>query len=310
MKINKPLIGTIFRIVIGLVFILSAVLKYLSIEVVDLFFFDHKLLPWVITTFLSRFLIAFEAIVGFMLVLGLYPKLTKILTFITLIGFTIYVILKPFLFDVTQENCYCFGDLIQFSDTQTISKNIILLVMALSLSWAKVWMPKRRKLILIGIIVLVLGLTFAIKPPDYIQAKIYGHRAEIRPEIFEYVKELDNVKALNIDKGRKVVGWYGTGCKYCKRAAKKIDIIIERHNLNKENFVEIFGGKEKSLNEFYKVSGTEPLNNTFIPIIPFLNTTHGKMPVVLLLENGKVVKLYKLTTIDEEYIVEFLTNKN
>ncbi|MBP6428931.1 MAG: hypothetical protein KA273_00860 [Bacteroidales bacterium] len=310
MKINKPLIGTIFRIIIGLVFILSAVLKYLSIEVVDLFFFDHKLLPWVLTTFASRILIAFEAVIGIMLVIGIYPKTTKILTFSTLIGFTVYLIIKPFLFDVSQENCFCFGDKIQLSDTQTIVKNIILILMALTLNWAKAWKPKYRKHILTGLIVLTLGLSFVVKPPDFIQAKIYKRSVEVNPEVFEYVKKLDNVKALNIDKGRKVVCWYGTGCKYCKRAAKKIDIIIDRHSLNKEDFIEIFGGKEKPLNEFYNLSGTKPLNNTFIHIIPFLNTTNGVMPVIFLLENGNIIQLYKLTTIDEEYIVEFLTNKN
>ncbi|MFA7081913.1 MAG: DoxX family protein [Bacteroidales bacterium] len=310
MKTYKPLIGISFRIVIGLVFILSAVLKYLSIEVVDLFFFEHKLLPWVLTTFASRLLIAFEAIVGLMLVVGIYPKITKIFTFLTLIGFTVYVILKPFLFDVSQENCFCFGDKIQLSDTETIVKNIILILMALTLNWAKAWKPKYKKYILTGIIVLTLGVTFIVKPPDFIQAKIYKHSVEINPEVFEYVKSLDNVKALNIDKGRKVLCWYGTGCKYCKRAAKKIDIIIDRNSLNKEDFVEIFGGKEKPLTEFYKESGTDPLNTTFISVIPFINTTNGIMPVIFLLENGNIIQLYKLTTIDEDYIVDFLTNKN
>lgn len=310
MKINKPLIGTIFRILIGLVFILSAVLKYLSIEAVELFFFDHKLLPWVVTTFASRLLIAFEAIIGLMLVIGIYPKVTKILTFVSLIGFTLYLFIKPLIFDVSQENCFCFGDKIQLSDTQTIVKNIILILMAFTLSWAKAWKPKYRKYILTGLIVLVLGVSFVVKPPDFIQAKIYKHSVEINTDVFEYVKQLDNVKALNIDKGRKVVCWYGTGCRYCKRAAKKIDIIIDRHNLNKEDFVEIFGGQEKPLLEFYKESGTEPLNKAFIPVIPFINTTGGLMPVIFLLEDGEVIKLYKLTTIDEGYIVEFLTNKN
>lgn len=309
-KVNKSLIGTIFRIFIGLVFILSAVLKLLSIEAVDLFFFDHKLLPWVLTTFASRFLIGLETIIGLMLIFGIYHKLTKILTFSTLIMFTIYVILKPFFFDVTNENCYCFGDKIQFSDLQTIIKNIILIILALTLSWAKSWKSKFQKYILIGIIFITLGAIFTVKPPDFIQAKIYKHSVYIRPEVFEYVKGLDQVKKLNIDKGRKVVCWYSTGCKYCKRAAKKIDVIIDRHNLNKDSFVEIFGGKEKPLNEFYKESGTETLKYTFIPVIPFINTTHGNMPVIFLLEEGKIVKVFKLTTIDEEYIVYFLKNKN
>lgn len=310
MRINKNLIGTICRIIIGLVFILSAVLKYWSIEAVDLFFFDHKLFPWVITTLLSRLLISFEAVIGIMLIIGIYPKLFKILTFATLIGFTIYLLLKPLLFDVTDENCFCFGDKIQLSDTQTIIKNIILLILALALNWTNWWKTKYSKLILIIISILIVGTAFTIKPPDFIQSKIYDHSVDIRPEVFERVKGYDNIKALNVDKGRKVICWYSTGCKYCKRAAKKIDIIIDRHNLDRNDFIEVFGGKEKPLTQFYKESNTKPLQYTFIDVISFLNTTHGRMPVIFLLENGKVIKLYKLTTIDEEFIVDFLKNKN
>lgn len=307
MKINKPLIGTICRIIIGVVFVLSALLKYLSIEAVDLFFFDHKLFPWVFTTLASRILIAGEAVIGLMLIIGIFPKLSKILTFVSLIGFTVYLLLKPLLFDVTNENCYCFGDIIQFTDNQTIIKNIILLILTLTLSWAKWWKFKHSKYILISLVVLSLATTFIIKPPDYIQAKIYKHTAKIRPEVFERVKQLDNVKALNINEGKKVVCLYSTGCKYCKRAAKKIDVIIERHNLDKTNFIEIFGGKEKPLTEFYKESGTKPLHNTFIPVIMFIRTTYGHMPVIILLDKGEVVQIYKLTTIDEEFIVSFLS---
>lgn len=306
MKINKPLIGTICRIIIGVVFVLSALLKYLSIEVVDLFFFDHKLFPWVFTTLASRILIAGEAVIGLMLIIGIFPKISKILTFVSLICFTVYLLLKPLLFDVTNENCYCFGDIIQLTDVQTIIKNLILLILALTLSWAKWWKFKHSKYILISLVVLSLATTFIIKPPDYIQAKIYKHTAKIRPEVFERVKQLDNVKALNINEGKKIVCLYSTGCKYCKRAAKKIDVIIERHHLDKKNFIELFGGKEKPLAEFYKESGTKPLNYTFVPVIMFIRTTYGHMPVIILLDKGKVVQIYKLTTIDEEFIVSFL----
>jgi len=38
----------------------------------------------------------------------------------------------------------------------------------------------------------------------------------------------------------------------------------------------------------------------------FIRTTYGHMPVIILLDKGKVVQIYKLTTIDEEFIVSFL----
>ncbi len=303
---SKAIIGTIGRIIIGLVFILSAVLKYLTIESFDLFFFSHKIFPWEVTLFATRLLISLEAIIGLMLVIGIYPKLSRFLTFAMLIGFTIYLLIKPLLFDVSTENCFCFGELVPLTDTQTIIKNVILILLSITLFWAKWWKPKYAKYIFIGIVIGIVATAFIVKPPDFIQAKVHNHSVSIRSEVFESVKELDNVKALNLNKGKKIVCWYSTSCKYCKRTAKKLDIIIERHNLDRNSFIQIFGGKEKPLTEFYKQTDSKPLQHTFIHVIPFLNTTHGNMPVIFLLDNGKIVKLYKMTTIDEGFIVSFL----
>ncbi|MDR0970838.1 MAG: DoxX family protein [Bacteroidales bacterium] len=308
MKTYKALTigGTIIRILIGLVFILSALFKYISIDSVDLFIFEHKLFSWVFTTIATRCLIAFEAIVGLMLIIGIYPRLTRFLTIISLILFSVYILVKPLLFDLSSENCHCFGTIIAFSDTQTLIKNIILLILSFGLKWAK-WIRSRFSIyILISSIILCLSLSFIINPPEFIQTKLYYKEVKLRPEVFQKVKELDNVKALEIDKGRKVLCWFSTGCKYCKATATKLEIIMQRHNLDRNSFVQIFGGKQKDLDEFYKETNTKPINHTFINVISFLNTTYGKMPVIFLLDNGEIVKLYRSSTIDESYIVSFL----
>lgn len=306
MNKNKEIIGTICRIIIGIVFILSAVLKFLTIDSFDLFFFSHKIFPWVVSLFATRLLISLEAIIGLMLVVGIYPKLSRFLTFASLIGFILYLILKPYIFDLSTQNCFCFGEIIPLTNTQTIIKNIILLLLSITLFWAKWWKPKYSIYILTGVIIGVIATAFIVKPPDFIEAKVYNHSVNVREEVFERVKELDNVRALNINKGKKIVCWYSTSCKFCKRTAKKLDIIIDRHNLDRNSFIQIFGGREKSLTEFYQQTDTKPLQHTFIHVIPFLNTTHGYMPVIFLLDNGKIVKLYKMTTIDESFIVSFL----
>ena len=115
----------IIAIFIGLVFILSASLKLFSLESVDLFFYEHRVFNWTLTTILSRLLICTEAVLGIMLVFGVYPKIGLYISQLFLVLFTIYIFAKPYIFTLSQENCYCFGEIIALNDKQTIYKNII-----------------------------------------------------------------------------------------------------------------------------------------------------------------------------------------
>ena len=133
----KNKIGIVARIIVGVVFILSAVTKYLSIEAVDLFVYEHQIFSWTVTTFATRLLIATEGTIGILLLLGIYPKQVKWLSIIMLAGFTVYVLLKPVLFNVDNENCHCFGTVLLLNDRQTLIKNIILLAVSYFMFWDK-----------------------------------------------------------------------------------------------------------------------------------------------------------------------------
>ncbi|MBP1630976.1 MAG: DoxX protein [Bacteroidetes bacterium] len=309
MKVNKALFENIGRIIIGIVFILSALFKYLSIENVDLFFFEHGVFNWVFTTFVSRFLIAIETILGLMLIFRIYPKVSYLLSLLFLSFFSLYIILKPYLFDVSTENCFCFGDVLVFNDIQTLIKNIILILIVLFLIPRKGKKNRYSKVLLILFSITSIGAVYSINPPDIIKAKIFNNSVSINYKAFEDLSNLNNVKELKINEGKKVICLYSTGCKYCKFAAKKISIIITNNNLHKDSFIEIFWGNRKNVDSFHKEANIDSISYTFVPAPLFLEATKNKQPIIILLNNGKIEKLYKLTTIDERYIVSFLTNK-
>lgn len=294
------------RVLIGLVFIASAVTKYISIEAFDMFIFEHELFSWNLTNFVSRILIACEACLGLMLVLGIYPKLSRWLTVGSLGIFTIYVLLKPYFFEVDSENCHCFGDVLILSDSQTIVKNLILLVLSISLFFEKGWQTKYAKYILIACMIAPLATAFIVRPPDVIVHKLYGKQVELDMEVFNKLIVLDDVKDLKITEGKKVLCLYSTACKHCKRTAIKLDVMIKRHDLDKDKFVVLFWGKKENIDLFYKETNAELLPTGKVPPLAFLAATKGRQPIIVLLENGKVVDLYKSINVDEKRIVEFL----
>lgn len=302
----KKIIPTIIRIFIGLVFVASAVTKYISIEAFDMFVFEHELFSWNLTNFLTRILISCEACLGLMLIFGIYPKLSRWLTVGSLAFFTIYILLKPFFFEVNSENCHCFGEVLILSDSQTLIKNVVLLLLSTALFFDKGWKIKYAKYILIASFVAPLATTFIIRPPDVIVHAIYGKEIELNMESFDMLVNMDKVQDMKVSEGKKVLCLYSTTCKHCKRTAIKLDIIIKRHNLDKNNFAVLFWGKEENIDVFYKETGVQLLSTNKVPPLLFLSATKGRQPIIVLMDNGKIVDLYKSTNVNEQKIVEFL----
>ena len=271
-----------------------------------MFVFEHELFSWNFTNFLTRILISCEACLGLMLIIGIYPKLSRWLAVGSLSFFTIYVLLKPLLFQVDAENCHCFGEVLILSDSQTIIKNIILLLLCVALFFEKGWKIKYSKLILALCLVAPLATSFIVRPPDVIVNKLYGKQAQLNMESFEKLLSLEQVQELNISEGKKVLCLYSTACKHCKRTAIKLDVIIKRHSLDKSKFGVLFWGKEGSIDIFYKDTSVEKLPTTQVPPLLFLSATNGRQPIVVLLENGKVIDLFKSINIDEKKITDFL----
>ncbi len=302
----KKIILPSIRIFIGIVFIASAITKYISIEAFDMFVFEHELFSWNTTNFLTRVLISCEACLGLMLSIGIYPKLSRWLAVGSLSFFTIYVLLKPLLFQVDAENCHCFGEVLILSDSQTIIKNIVLLLLCIVLFFDKGWKIKYSKLILSLCLLVPLATSFIVRPPDVIVNKLYGKQAQLNMESFEKLLCLEQAKELKISEGKKVLCLYSTGCKHCKRSAIKLDVMIKRHNLDKSKFAILFWGKEGSIDVFYEETSIEKLSASNVPPLLFLSATNGRQPIIVLLENGKVVDLFKSINIDEGKITDFL----
>jgi uncharacterized membrane protein YphA (DoxX/SURF4 family) len=303
---NKNIIGLISRILLGLIFVTSAVLKYLSIEATDMFFFEHKLLPWTLVQFAVRLLIAFEAGLGVMLVADIKPRLTRVLAFLILIAFTIYLLLKPVLFGDTDENCHCFGSYIHLSYIQSIIKNIIMLLLACMIHWTKSWKTRFSTLIMIIVAVLVTTASLIVYPPDVILTKIYPKNIEVDEERFNELMQLDNVKQLNLESGKKVLCLYSTGCKYCKRTAMKMEVMIGMYNLDRQNFATIFWGNEKGFTKFITNTKSKPQPYVFVHPFIFLKATKGKQPVIVFLNNGKIEQVFNSRTFSESLLIEFL----
>ena len=326
---TRNVIGWIARIFVALVFMASAVTKYISLDAFDQFIYEHQLFSWITTTILTRLLIACEFSLGLLLLIGVKPKLIKSLIIAFLVFFTTYIIVKPHFFAVDQENCHCFGEVLIMSDTQTLIKNIVLLIFSYFMFWNKgieeknnqevlleekpskfnkisVWIKNNTTYLTIVCFVAVLIASFGINMPDSLRYKLYGKAAKINEEKFEYLISNKALEDLHIKEGKKIVCMYSPVCKYCKKTAKRLDVMRQKYNIKDENFALIFWGGDKAIKRFFVKNEIKELPFKNVPAPVFLEATKGRQPIIILMNNGKVEKLLKYPNIIDEDIVEFL----
>ncbi len=324
----RNVIGLISRVIVALVFMFSAVTKYISLDVFDQFVYEHQIFTWVTTTVLTRILITMEFTLGLLLLVGIKPRLIKSLVITFLLCFTIYIVAKPSLFALSEEDCHCFGEVLIFSDKQSLIKNIVLLILSYFLFWDKgfaskqnsqeenttlskagricFWIKNNQNYLTVVSFAFVLILAFGINMPDTWRYKLYGKAAKIDEQKFEYLISNENLRDLHIKEGKKIVCMYSPVCKYCKRAAKRFDVMREKYNIKDENFALIFWGGDEAVERFFKKNEIKPLKYRNVPASVFLSATKGRQPVIILMNKGKIEKLLKYPNIIDKDIVEFL----
>lgn len=167
-NINKQKIARILEIVVGIIFILSAMGK-----MTDVSGFGELIIKYGLPTFsiLAPAIVAMEILCGLMLLLRLFPRLTAAMVGIMLLAFTGAFLYANVFHGV--NDCGCFGSLGPGAPAWlTYSRNAILLVMCVSiLLWERkkeridTWMRWVFVAILMVISAFVIGTSSSV--PSY-----------------------------------------------------------------------------------------------------------------------------------------------
>ena len=119
----------IVRVGIGLFFIVSAILKLLSIENFEIYIYSFNLLSFPLSGLAARCVIACELLAGVLLIIKVKYKWAWWLTLLMLVGFSfllVYVILFR-----DDSNCHCMGDLVQMRPSLSLVKNLVTIALLL-----------------------------------------------------------------------------------------------------------------------------------------------------------------------------------
>ena len=198
------------RILLGIFFIVSAVMKVLSLDTFVMYVYSFQLFPLVLTEIACRLLIGFEMLLGVMLILKLRYKLVWWTSMALMVAFTLFLIYTAIFRN--DDNCHCFGDIIEVKPVVSIFKNVaVMLFFLLIYEWkrcilpaeekeeeevpkfrfkdlflATPWYSKTAKIIIYVVAGLLIFIaTFVLFPPTAIYNKIFSKNDLVATPVYE-----------------------------------------------------------------------------------------------------------------------------
>lgn len=289
------------RLLLGVFFIGTAVLKLLSIDNFEVYIYSFGLFSYTWTTFFSRLLIFIELMIGLGLILKIYFKQIWWLTMLMMVGFTVFLVYAAIFRN--DSNCHCFGDLIELNPTQSIFKNIITIALLLFIRKERSYdyKPLLKKWLVASTIVVSLVVSFVLLPMDVIYNKIYSEKDNVNTVAF--YESLGDSTFVDLQQGRYLINYMLAGCKYCRIGAEKVTMMMDRHGISHDKLKFIIGGSDEAIAKFVEATGTSDYQHWKIPAPEFMAITYGKFPLFVFIEDGKVMKAGDFRILDDNMIL-------
>lgn len=281
---------------------LSAVAKLSSMEGFELYIYSFGFAGFDLCSIASRLIITGEFLLGLFLVLNLIARPVKWITGLSLVLFSAFLLWRALIGD--NESCHCMGDLVEMNPIQSLIKNLILCLL-LACCWNDESKPVKRQYLISSLLFIsVISGVFMVSPPDfYFRSRTLSHDLSI--EAFRPVAD-----SLGYSKGRQAVCFYSGSCEHCRHCASKMAGIIRIHGIPADSvsvlFMQTHVNQDSVAVSFYSEYGEGlELPYSYLHPYEFLPLTNGAMPIVVLFDNGEVIKEYDYTSIDEKELAEF-----
>ena len=307
MRAGKNLVPVGLKMLLGLVFIASAILKIFDLDRFEIYVYSYHFFSLNLSFLAARVAIILELILGIGLVSNTLRKLYWWGSVAMLGGYT--MLLLHALSLGRTDSCHCFGDYLQLDPKQSLLKNVVLLALFLLVYRAKEWKTPFRWLIFcLALMASTIGV-FVASPPDNLTAN-YRPEHNLQTELFDAALQEAPLKDLHLDEGKQVICFFSTSCDYCQMAAQKFSLMQKFYGYPAENITYIFMGSEEGIEKFYEQSESARYRNVlYEDVRNLLKITNGNFPLIVLLNNGEVVYEYGFRNIREGEIRGFFESQ-
>lgn len=262
-------------VLLGMLFIVSAVAKIFGIDQFELYVYSFGLIPLNLTFILVRLCIGIELALGVVLLTGWKRRTVLWVMLAILLFFSLFLCYTAL--NGRNDSCQCFGQLADMPPALSMLKNAVLIVLVLLCIKLQRKQNDKRTWLTVLLTVAALAVPFIVSVPD--------------SWLFGASRERYNATALKevlVEPRRDAVliAFVTPGCPYCRMTRQKLDAMTDRHNIPEEAIIYI-----------------EPDD---IGDSLFLTITYGARPLLLLMQDDSVTATYHYRNINESQIVDAL----
>ena len=295
---------SVLKVLLGLVFIVSAVLKLIDMDSFEIYIYSYHFFSLNASFIVARLAIILELVLGIGLASHTLHKMYWWGSMAMLGGYTLLLIYALTL--GRTDSCHCFGDFLQLDPKQSLIKNAVLMLFFLLIYRMESWKTPFRWLILILAVMASSIAVFVISPPDNLTSNADPEQ-NLQVELFDAMLDDAPLDSLNPHMGKQVVCFFSTSCDYCQMAAHKLSLMQQFYGFPKENITYLFMGNEEGVASFYEQSESAWYRDMLYPdVARLLKAINGNFPVIVFLEDGEVVHEYGFRNMNEAEIKAYM----
>lgn len=295
---KKEKIGWLCRLLLGLLFIVSGLLKFVSLEAFETYIFSFDVVGLTLSSFFARGLLFVEFAIGLFLVSTIWKREVELLTFVTLLAFSVFLLFLWIKGD--GGNCHCMGEAFEFSPQESLLKNILYFVLLYFARYSFTFEMPSKKWWIGGIVMVCLLVPFLKLPAGLRPLKPVGFN---EVEFQKLLSEEENLRNV-MTKEKSLVCIFSVKCRHCKTAMKKLEVLLKRNSSTNVHWV--VWGDESGLQEFLQETDVALRPHIFLTPDKLLPITENKIPLLLFFEKGEVIGKMSNSNFDDVKVEEFL----
>ena len=300
---TKGIFLRLLRLLLGLLFLFSAVLKIVDIDPFEIYVYSYHFFSFDVSCLVARLAIVLELVLGICLIFNFFHKLIWWGSVLMLLGYSclmVYALVKG-----RTDNCHCFGEFLQFSPLQSLLKNLVLLLMFVPLYRSGGRSFRGQWPVLIGVAVACLLAVFLVSPPVLLTRESESGQVVCR-SMFEEALHDEPLSEMGLERGKKMVCVFSVRCDYCKLAARKLSVMQHHLGFPGQDVVYVFMGSGEEVPSFFTESESAAYSYViYEDVRRLLSIVKGRFPAIVLLEEGEVVHVYGYSDMDEREINKF-----
>ncbi|MBQ7061952.1 MAG: hypothetical protein IJM88_01505 [Bacteroidales bacterium] len=149
--------ASVLKVLLGMLFVLSALMKFVSIDLFEAYVYSFGLVPLTLSFYVARLVLVTELILGAALISHRHHRFTVLMTLLYLLCFVVFLAYAAIV--GRTDSCHCFGELMPFDPVSSLVKNAVLIVLLLVVYKyaSRDWWPRWWLALLIYVVTAVVG---------------------------------------------------------------------------------------------------------------------------------------------------------